>query len=69
MVKKLEARFAADPDVASYSVYVGQGAVRFYLPMDVQLDHDYFAQAVVVAKSVEVRDALAARLQSSYNFV
>ncbi|MGE4529486.1 MAG: efflux RND transporter permease subunit, partial [Rhodospirillaceae bacterium] len=64
MVKKLETRFAADPDVASYSVYVGQGAVRFYLPMDVQLDHDYFAQAVVVAKSVEVRDALAARLQS-----
>jgi multidrug efflux pump subunit AcrB len=62
--EKLEARLAADPDVASYSIYVGRGAIRFYLPMDVQLDHDYFAQAVVVAKTVEARDALAARLQA-----
>ena len=62
--EKLEAKLAADSDVKSFSVYVGKGAIRFYLPMDVQLDHDYFAQAVVVAKSVEARDALAARLQA-----
>jgi len=62
--EKLEKKLAADPDVGSYSLYVGRGAIRFYLPMDVQLAHDYFAQAVVVAKSVEVRDALARRLQS-----
>ena len=52
-----------DPDVASYAINVGSGAVRFYLPLDVQLDHDYFAQAVVVAKSVALRDGLVARLQ------
>jgi multidrug efflux pump subunit AcrB len=63
-VKLLEKRLAADKDVGSFTFYVGQGAVRFYLPMDVQLDHDYFAQAVVVARDVKVRDALAARLQS-----
>lgn len=62
-VELLEKRLAADKDVASYSFYVGQGAVRFYLPMDVQLDHDYFAQAVVLARDLDGRDALAARLQ------
>lgn len=62
-VTQLESRLAADPDVGGYAINVGAGAVRFYLPLDVQLDHDYFAEAVVVAKSVEVRDRLAARLQ------
>ena len=62
-VEKLEKRLAADGDVGSFSVYVGSGAIRFYLPLDVQLDHDYFAQAVVISKSVEVRNTLAARLQ------
>jgi len=62
-VEGLERRLAADGDVAHFAINVGAGAVRFYLPLDVQLDHDYFAEAVVVAKSVAVRDALAARLQ------
>ena len=62
-VRRLEAVLGADPDVASYAVNVGTGAVRFYLPMDVQLDHPYFAEAVVVAKSVDARSALAKRLQ------
>ena len=62
-VRRLETVLAADPDVAGYAVNVGSGAVRFYLPMDVQLDHPYFAEAVVVAKSVEARAVLAKRLQ------
>ena len=62
-VERIERRLAADPDVARYAINVGSGAVRFYLPLDIQLDHDYFAEAVVVAKTVAARDALAARLQ------
>jgi len=62
-VERIERRLAADPDVARYAINVGSGAVRFYLPLDIQLSHDYFAEAVVMAKSVAVRDALAARLQ------
>ena len=38
------------PDVDHWSTYVGQGAVRFYLPLNVQLPNDFFAQAVVVTK-------------------
>ena len=35
-----------DPDVASWSTYVGRGAIRFYLPLNVELANDFFAQAV-----------------------
>ncbi len=50
-VDKIEAILKAeDPDVAYWSFYVGQGAVRFYLPLDAQLANDFFAQAVVVTK-------------------
>ncbi len=62
-VELAEKRIAADPRVASFSFYVGQGAVRFYLPMDLQLAHDYYAQGVVVARDPAQRDALAADLQ------
>jgi multidrug efflux pump subunit AcrB len=52
-----------DPDVARWSTYVGQGAIRFYLPLDVQLPNDFFAQAVVVAKDVPARERLQKKLE------
>ena len=54
---------ASDPDVASWSSYVGQGAIRFYLPLDVQLAAPFFAQAVIIAKDVAARDRLQAKLE------
>ncbi|MBA4788282.1 MAG: efflux RND transporter permease subunit [Rhizobiales bacterium] len=53
---------AADPDAERWSTYVGRGAIRFYLPLDVQLPNDFFAQAVIVAKDVAARDRLQAKL-------
>ena len=47
----------ADPDVVRFSTYVGQGAIRFYLPIDVALPNDFFAQSVVVTKGLKERDA------------
>ena len=32
-----EKALAGDPDIAHFSSYVGGGAIRFYLPLDVQL--------------------------------
>ena len=49
---------AGDPDVAHWTTYVGRGAIRFYLPLDVQLPNDFFAQVVVVAKDVAARERL-----------
>mgnify|MGYP001298750322 CR=1 FL=1 len=63
----LSARFDAmlegDPDVARWSTYVGQGAIRFYLPLDVQLANPFFAQAVIVAKDVAARERLHQMLE------
>lgn len=61
---RFERELARDPDVASWSSYVGEGAIRFYLPLDQQLENSFFGQMVVVTKSIGVRDKVAARLQS-----
>ena len=63
--RRIAGRFDAllkdDPDVERWSTYVGRGAIRFYLPLDVQLPNDFFAQAVIVAKDVAARDRLQAQ--------
>jgi len=63
-VDRLEAVLAKDADIASWSTYIGQGAIRFYLPLDVQLPSPHFSQFVVVANDVEARDRLQPRLQA-----
>ncbi len=60
---KLDAMLNDDPDVASWSTYVGRGAIRFYLPLDVQLANDFFSQAVVIAKDVLARERLRTKLE------
>jgi multidrug efflux pump subunit AcrB len=62
-VERFERVLAADPDVVHWSFYVGWGAVRFYLPLNVQLENANFAQAVVVTRGYEVRDQVRARLE------
>ena len=56
---------AADPDVERFSTYVGQGAIRFYLPLDVALPNDFFAQSVVVTKGLKEREQVRARLEQA----
>jgi multidrug efflux pump subunit AcrB len=63
VAERLDATLAADQDVERWSTYVGRGAIRFYLPLDVQLANDFFAQAVIVAKDVDARERLQARLE------
>ena len=53
----------SDQDVDRWSTYVGEGAVRFYLPLNVQLPNDFFAQVVVVTKGLEQRERVKARLE------
>jgi multidrug efflux pump subunit AcrB len=52
-VEELDAMLASDPDLAHWSTYVGQGAIRFYLPLNVQLPNPFYAQAVLVAKDFD----------------
>ena len=62
-VERFEKVLAADKDIVYHTFYVGTGAVRFYLPLNVQLETANFAQAVVVTKSFEVRDQVRERLE------
>jgi multidrug efflux pump subunit AcrB len=61
--KRVEELLAKSEDVASWSTYVGRGAIRFYLPLNVQLPNPFFAQLVIVAKHVEGRDRLQLKLE------
>ena len=59
---RLERLLAGDNDIDRWSTYVGRGAVRFYLPLNVQLASDYFSQIVIVTKSLEARERVQTRL-------
>ncbi len=62
---RLDKLLKDDQDVDHWSTYVGEGAVRFYLPLNVQLPNDFFAQAVVVTKGLEQRDRVKAKLEQA----
>ncbi|MDR6658395.1 multidrug efflux pump subunit AcrB [Tardiphaga robiniae] len=62
--QKFDAALQGDPDVARWSTYVGRGAIRFYLPLNVQLPNDFFTQSVVVAKDVAARERIRAKLET-----
>ncbi len=66
VVERVEALLKQDPDVESWSFYVGQGAIRFYLPLDTQLANDFFAQAVVVTRGHDVRQHVVDRLEAAF---
>ncbi|UPF04288.1 efflux RND transporter permease subunit [Pseudomonas mosselii] len=63
VVDRLEARIKDDPDLVHWSTYIGQGAIRFYLPLDQQLQNPYYAQLVIVSKGFEEREGMMQRLQ------
>ena len=60
--QKFDGFIKGNPDVSHWSTYVGRGAIRFYLPLDVQLPNNFFTQAVIVAKDVAARERLRAKL-------
>jgi multidrug efflux pump subunit AcrB len=64
MVKRLEAVLAEDEDIEHWSTYVGRGAIRFYLPLNVQLANPFFTQVVIVTKGFEERLRVHERLET-----
>jgi multidrug efflux pump subunit AcrB len=65
IVDQFEKTLKSDPDIEHWSFYIGQGAIRFYLPLDQQLANDFFAQAVVVTRGLKVRSAVHDRLAAT----
>jgi multidrug efflux pump subunit AcrB len=63
IAKRFDAALKDDPDLDRWSTYVGRGAIRFYLPLNVQLPNNFFSQAVLVAKDVPARERLKLKLE------
>lgn len=63
--QRLDAILSDDQEIDHWSSYVGRGAVRFYLPLDVQLDNEFFTETVIVTKSLEARERVRARLEDA----
>jgi multidrug efflux pump subunit AcrB len=64
-VEKVEALLQGDPDIKLYSAYIGGGAIRFYLPLDVQGDNDFVAQMVVLTNDLEARERVETKLEAA----
>src|SRR6201988_2994090 len=61
-VKKAEALLKDDSDLNTYTAYVGQGSPRFWLGLNPQLPNEAFAEVVIVAKNVEARERVKAKI-------
>src|SRR3989338_2442279 len=65
--RRIEQILASDPAVASYSSYIGNGAPRFFLSLDVRLFSDNYAQVVIVTKGMQEREELKRKLTDLFN--
>jgi multidrug efflux pump subunit AcrB len=64
VMDRFEASLVGDADIAHWSSYVGQGAVRFYLPMDSQLANSFFGQVVIVTNDLAARGRVQGRIDA-----
>ncbi|QRM53284.1 efflux RND transporter permease subunit [Sinorhizobium sp. BG8] len=62
--KALEARMMDDPDKRFIATYIGEGAPRFFLPLDQQLRNPNFAQLLVMANDEPARERLIVKLRT-----
>src|SRR5260370_2429381 len=51
--------------MATYTAYVGQGSPRFWLGLNPQLPNEAFAEIVIVAKDVEARERIKAKIENA----
>ncbi len=63
--KKLEQKLLADPDVGTFTAFVGAGAPRFFLPLDQQLQTQNFAQFLILPKELKARNAVIVRTRAT----
>ncbi|CAN7589126.1 efflux RND transporter permease subunit [Pararhizobium sp. LjRoot255] len=62
--KALEAKMMDDPDKKFIATYIGEGAPRFFLPLDQQLRNPNFAQLLVMANDEPARERLIVKLRT-----
>ncbi len=69
--EEVAAKFAAaidgDPDIASYSHHVGEGAPRFVLCAEPVFNEPYYAEFVIVAKDAKARQRFREKIEKLLN--
>jgi multidrug efflux pump subunit AcrB len=63
--KKAEELLAKDPDVTTYTTYVGQGSPRFWLGLNPQLPNESFAEIVINSNDVPSRERIKTRIEKA----
>ena len=61
--RRLETAILNDEDQRFVATYVGEGAPRFFLPLDQQLRNPNYAQLLVMARDEEARERLITKLR------
>src|SRR5262249_288287 len=54
-----------DPDIVTYTSYVGRGSPRFWLGLNPVLPNPNFAQIVIVTRDLDARERVKARLEKA----
>ncbi|KQV66301.1 efflux RND transporter permease subunit [Rhizobium sp. Root1220] len=62
--KALEAKIMDDKDKKFVATYIGEGAPRFFLPLDQQLRNPNFAQLLVMANDEPARERMIVKLRA-----
>lgn len=62
--KALEAEMMDDPDKKFIATYIGEGAPRFFLPLDQQLRNPNYAQLLIMANDEPARERLITKLRT-----
>ncbi|MES2127029.1 MAG: efflux RND transporter permease subunit [Pseudomonadota bacterium] len=66
-VKELEKLLKGDPDIEAVTSFVGNGAPRFYLPLDVQTPNLNLGEMLVMTRGGESRERVKAKLQHLFD--
>ena len=61
--KALEAKIMDDPDKKFVATFIGEGAPRFFLPLDQQLRNPNFAQLLIMSNGLEERERMIVKLR------
>jgi multidrug efflux pump len=63
--REAEKLVAGDEDASSYTTYIGKSSPRFWLGLQPVQPNEAFAQIVIVAKDVEARERIKARIEAA----
>jgi multidrug efflux pump subunit AcrB len=65
VAREAEKLIGGDEDASSYTTYIGKGSPRFWLGLQPVQPNESFAQIVIVAKDVQARERIKARIEAA----